>query len=185
MSHGPSRSRTLLAAAGRGAVAGLVGVAVMTAAEKAEQAVTSRPDSYVPARTLLALLGRRTSEADQPWLWNHAMHWGTGAAVGALRGVWSSVGLRGPRADLTHTVVRLAVDQTLENTTGVGRPAAHLAAARAGLGHRAQGDLLVRHWGGGGPHDRAVAALHARHDQPLTVRAPCAGDAARLQLLDR
>jgi hypothetical protein len=42
--------------------------------------------------------------------------------LGALRGVWAAVGLRGPRADLAHTVVRLAFDQTLENATGVGAP---------------------------------------------------------------
>ena len=47
-------------AAVRGAVAGLVGVAVMTAGEKVEQAVTGRPNSYVPGRTLTALTtGRR------------------------------------------------------------------------------------------------------------------------------
>jgi hypothetical protein len=116
------RGRALLPAAGRGALAGLAGVAVMTAVEKAEQAVTHRPDSYVPGRTLLTLLGRHPSDADRPTAWNHAMHWGTGAALGALRGVWAAVGLRGIQASLAHTVVRLATDQTLENATGVGAP---------------------------------------------------------------
>ena len=32
------------------------------------------------------------------------------------------MGLRGPRADLAHTVVRLAFDQTVENATGAGAP---------------------------------------------------------------
>src|SRR4051812_384383 len=41
-------------AALRGAVAGLAGVAVMTAGEELEQRFTHRPDSYVPARTLTA-----------------------------------------------------------------------------------------------------------------------------------
>ena len=50
------------------------------------------------------------------------MHFGTAAGVGALRRVWATVGLRGPRANVAHTVVRLAVDQTLENVTGVGAP---------------------------------------------------------------
>jgi len=50
------------------------------------------------------------------------MHWGTGAAVGALRGIWSASGLRGWRASAWHTSVRLATDQTLENATGVGAP---------------------------------------------------------------
>jgi hypothetical protein len=117
-----SRPRTLLPAAGRGALAGLIGVAAMTAGEKLEQRVTGRPNSYVPGRTLMTLLGQHPSDREQPLLWNHAMHWGTGALLGALRGVWAEVGLRGPRAHLAHTVVRLATDQTLENATGAGAP---------------------------------------------------------------
>jgi hypothetical protein len=120
--HG--RGPALVSAAGRGVVAGLVGVAAMTTAEKLEQALTRRPDSYVPARTLLTLLGRRPSDRDQPLVANHAMHWATGATLGALRGLWAAVGIRGAQANLTHTVVRLAFDQTLENTTGVGAPPA-------------------------------------------------------------
>lgn len=117
-----SRGRTLLKAAGQGALAGLAGVAVMTAGEKAEQALTRRPNSYVPARTLLSLLGRHPAPDAQPPVWNHAMHWGTGAVLGALRGIWSATGIRGPMANTTFTVVRLATDQTLENATGVGAP---------------------------------------------------------------
>jgi hypothetical protein len=117
-----SRPRALLPAVARGTAAGLLGVAAMTAVEKLEQALTGRPDSYVPARTLLTLLGRPPGEFQRPLVWNHAMHWGTGAALGALRGLWSAVGLRGPRAHLAHTVVRLATDQTLENAAGTGAP---------------------------------------------------------------
>lgn len=110
-------------AALRGALAGLAGVAVMTLGEKAEQAVTGRPDSYVPARTLTALTtGRRLPGAARPPVRNHLMHWGTGAAVGALRGVWAASGLWGWRASVWHACIRLAVDQTLENATGVGAP---------------------------------------------------------------
>jgi hypothetical protein len=50
------------------------------------------------------------------------MHWSTGALLGALRGVWSAIGLRGPLASTWHTAVRLAFDQTVENVTGVGAP---------------------------------------------------------------
>ena len=117
-----SRGRELARGAVLGVGAGLVGVAAMTAGEKLEQAVTHRPDSYVPGRTLLTLLGRHAGDAGRPVVWNHAMHWGTGAALGALRGVWAAIGLRGPRAHVAHTVVRLAFDQTLENSTGCGAP---------------------------------------------------------------
>lgn len=103
-------------------VAGLAGVAVMTAAEKIEQAVTRRPDSLVPGRTAERLLGLApAAEADvRRRMW--AMHVGTAVGVGALRGVMSFAGLRGPWASAMFTVVRLTVDQTLENWTGIGAP---------------------------------------------------------------
>jgi hypothetical protein len=117
-----SRGTQLGRAALVGATCGLIGVAVMTAGEKAEQAVTKRPNSYVPARALLTLTGHRPGDETHPAAWNHAMHWGTGALLGALRGLWAVVGIRGPLANVKHAVVRIAFDQTVENTTGVGAP---------------------------------------------------------------
>ena len=117
---GMGRGRGLARAAVVGAGAGLVGVAAMTAGEKLEQALTRRPNSYVPARALLTLLGRPAGDAERPAAWNHAMHWGTGALLGALRGVWSVTGLRGPVVNAWHTAARLAFDQTVENVTGAG-----------------------------------------------------------------
>ena len=118
------RAAQLRAATARGALAGLAGVAAMTAAEKVEQAITGRPNSYVPARALLSLLRRSPGDDVHPPIWNHVMHWGTGALLGALRGVWSATGIRGTEATVTHTVVRLAFDQTVENATRVGAPPA-------------------------------------------------------------
>jgi hypothetical protein len=117
-----ARTKVLAVAALKGALSGLVGVAAMTAAGQLEIPLQGRQRSYVPARTLRALAGLRTSDADRPVVWNHLMHWGTGAVVGALRGVWAVTGIRGPVANVHHTAVRLAVDQTLENGTGVGAP---------------------------------------------------------------
>ena len=117
-----SRGQVLLAAAARGAICGLAGVAVMTAGEKVEQVLTKRPNSYIPARTLLTLLGQRPDDAQKPLVWNHVMHWGTGALLGSVRGIWAVTGIRGPLANTKHTVVRLAFDQTLENATGAGAP---------------------------------------------------------------
>lgn len=117
-----SRPGVLLRAAGIGAAAGVVGAGAMVVGEKAEQALSHRPDSYVPARALLTLLGRHPGDDERPTGWNSLMHYGTGAALGALRGIWSVTGIRGAHANAWHTVVRLAVDQTVENTTGVGAP---------------------------------------------------------------
>ncbi len=122
MTTTPSRPALLASATARGALAGLVGVAAMTAGEKVEQALTHRPSSYVPGRALRTLARRPVRQDQQPVLWNHAMHWGTGALVGTLAGVWAALGLRGPRARVAHTAVRLAFDQTVENATGVGAP---------------------------------------------------------------
>lgn len=117
-----TRGRVLAIAALKGAVSGLAGVAAMSVAGQLEIAADQRSRSYVPARTLRTLLRRPESDAQQSVVWNHVMHWGTGAVVGALRGVWAVTGIRGPVANLHHTAVRLAVDQTLENGTGVGAP---------------------------------------------------------------
>lgn len=116
------RGRELLRGAALGGAAGLVGAAAMTAGEKLEQVITHRPNSYVPARALLTLLGRPPGEGVRPVLWNHLMHWGTAATLGVLRGVWSVTGIRGTVANVGHTVTRLAFDQTVENVTGVGAP---------------------------------------------------------------
>jgi hypothetical protein len=103
-------------------LAGMTGVAVMTAAEKLEQVVTGRPDSLVPGRGAERLLGlapaSRSGVRRRMW----AMHVGMAAGVGALRGVMAFAGLRGPWASLMFTVVRLTADQTVENWTGVGAP---------------------------------------------------------------
>ncbi len=112
---------TYLRAAGLGLLAGAGGAVVMTVGEKLEQRLTGRPDSYVPARTLGHLLGLADADADRRGR-NLAMHFGQAALVGALRGVWAAANLRGPRAALLFTPLRLSSDQTLENATGVGAP---------------------------------------------------------------
>ena len=103
------------------AAAGIAGVAVMTVAEKAEQLLTKRPNSYVPAHTLSHVLGLDRPDDDR-WGRNMAMHYGNGILLGALRGVMAAANLRGVQAALMLTPVRLTWDQTLENVTGVGAP---------------------------------------------------------------
>ncbi len=109
-------------AAMRGLVAGVVGVAAMTAAEKVEQRLTGRPDSYVPAHTLERLL-RAPAKPDSERLWlNWAMHWGQGILLGALCGLMAERGVRGPVGSFLFMNLRVLNDQTLENATGVGAP---------------------------------------------------------------
>lgn len=107
---------------GAGMLAGAAGVVAMTLAEKAEQAVTGRPNSYVPAHTLERLLGLPTRpDSERLWL-NWTMHYGQGVVLGALRGIMARRGLRGPVGSFMFMNARLLNDQTLENATGVGAP---------------------------------------------------------------
>jgi hypothetical protein len=106
----------------QGLLAGTTGVLAMTLGEKAEQRLTGRPDSHVPARTLERLTGTREYPGRQSVLLNLVMHVGQGALLGVLRSVMSHAGLRGPWSSAKFAVVRLTNDQILENAAGVGAP---------------------------------------------------------------
>ncbi|MFF9090752.1 hypothetical protein ACF1BE_31070 [Streptomyces sp. NPDC014991] len=106
----------------QGFLAGAAGVAVMTLGEKAEQRLTGRPSSYVPARTLERVAGMPERPGRRPLSVNWAMHYGQGALLGVLRSVMAHAGLRGPWSSAKFTVIRLTSDQILENATGVGAP---------------------------------------------------------------
>jgi hypothetical protein len=114
--------RRVRAGVWKGMLAGAGGVAVMTLGEKLEQAVTKRPNSYMPAHTLERVLGLRQKPDSERGALNMAMHVGQAILLGAWRGVMAEGGLRGPRASAMFTVIRLANDQTLENVTGQGAP---------------------------------------------------------------
>lgn len=94
----------------------------MTVAEKVEQYFTKRPNSDVPGKTLARLINSKPQTGEELWRINMAMHYGQGAAAAVIRGVASFYGLRGPFVDFMFTGVRLFIDQTLENWTGVGAP---------------------------------------------------------------
>jgi hypothetical protein len=114
--------RRVRAGVWKGMLAGAGGVAVMTLGEKLEQAITKRPDSFMPAHTLERVLGLRQKPDRQRGALNLGMHVGQGILLGAWRGVMAEAGLRGPLASAMFTVIRLANDQTLENVTGQGAP---------------------------------------------------------------
>ena len=111
-----------IAAAVRGLAAGVAGVAAMTLAEKLEQALTGRPNSYVPAHTLERLLRRPHGPDDERLGMNWAMHWGQGIVLGAVRGLMAERGFRGPVGSFLFMNLRLLNDQTFENATGTGAP---------------------------------------------------------------
>lgn len=105
----------------QGLLAGLAGAAVMTIGEKIEQRFTGRPDSHVPGRVLVRLLGLPEHSASRRVV-NLGMHFGQAAVAGVVRSLMANAGMRGPVASGMFTVVRLSNDQILENATGVGAP---------------------------------------------------------------
>jgi hypothetical protein len=156
----------------QGMVAGVAGAAVMTAAEKLEQRLSGRPDSYVPARVLQRLAGMQEQPGRQPRPVNLTMHYGQGALLGILRSIMANVGLRGVWASMMFSVVRLTNDQILENATGVGAPPQTWPRAELaidllhktiyGLATGAVADALAAR-GGLGPGQRHAAKLPGRH----------------------
>jgi hypothetical protein len=105
-----------------GVVAGLAGTTVMTLAEKTEQALTGRPNSYIPAHTTERTLGLKTKpDKDRQWM-SWAAHWSLGVLPAALRGVMAEGGMRGPLANTMFWVTRLTTDETMEVVSGVGKP---------------------------------------------------------------
>ena len=93
----------------------------MTVGEKIEQAITKRPNSLVPGKTIASLLGLSKAYYNaHPDLINHGMHWGQGAVAATARGLMSYFGIVGPFGSFMFMGLRLFVDQTLENWTGVG-----------------------------------------------------------------
>jgi hypothetical protein len=105
-----------------GLLAGAAGVAAMTVAEKLEQTVTKRPNSFVPAHTLEHLMRLPYKSDDERLGLNWTMHWGQGIALGAVRAFMAYHGVRGPVGSFIFMNLRLINDQTLESATGVGAP---------------------------------------------------------------
>lgn len=106
----------------RGLLAGAAGVAAMTLAEKVEQRVTGRPNSFVPAHTLRRILGLPARPDRERIGLNWTMHWGQGIALGPLRMLMAERGMRGSVASFLFLNIRLINDQALENLTGAGAP---------------------------------------------------------------
>jgi len=90
----------------------------MTLGQKVEQFFTNRPSSYVPGKTLARLIG--ASFDDKPDTLNLTFHWGQGIVAAGIRGAMAFSGIVGPFGSFMFTGVRLLIDQTLENWTGVG-----------------------------------------------------------------
>ncbi|ERF77217.1 hypothetical protein EPUS_05786 [Endocarpon pusillum Z07020] len=96
--------------------AGAVGATIMTLSNKLEQAVTYRPNSYVPGHTTGALLNIPRDR--HPDVLNQVHHYGMGIVTGPIRALMAYYGVIGPFASFLFTGLRIAADQVVENAAG-------------------------------------------------------------------
>lgn len=99
----------------RGAVAGLLGTAVMTTSQYIELSLTKRPMSTVPGQVAAKLLSR----PDEVESLSTPTHWAHGIALGALRGALSGMGLRGLKGWITFFAILWTGDVVLYRVLGI------------------------------------------------------------------
>jgi hypothetical protein len=103
----------------KGALAGLIGTAAMTAAQTAEMRVTGREPSLVPGRVASKLLRLKPEDDEALSRISIGMHWAHGMTMGAVRGLIGGAGLRGPGAAAAHFAMMWSGDIMLYKALGV------------------------------------------------------------------
>ncbi|MBA3328773.1 MAG: hypothetical protein H0T43_10780 [Solirubrobacterales bacterium] len=103
----------------KGALAGLIGTAAMTAAQTAEMRVTGRRASMVPGHVASKLLGLKPEDDDALARISIRMHWAHGMTQGTIRAAIGRAGLRGPAAAATHFALMWTSDAVLYKGLGI------------------------------------------------------------------
>ena len=103
----------------KGALAGLIGTAAMTAAQMAEMRLTGREPSLVPGRVASKLLGLEPKGDAALSRISIGMHWAHGITIGTLRALLARTGLRGPGAAAAHFALMWSGDVMLYKTLGI------------------------------------------------------------------
>lgn len=103
----------------KGALAGLIGTAAMTAAQTAEMRMTGRRPSLVPGQVASKLLRLEPEGDDAMSRISIRMHWAHGMTMGAIRGLIGQGGLQGGHAAATHFALMWSGDTMLYKTLGI------------------------------------------------------------------
>jgi hypothetical protein len=90
------------AAIGKGIVAGLAGTAAITLSQMVEMKLTGRPKSEAPAEVANKALGVQPVNQEKKEELSTKIHWGYGAAWGAVRGILKEAGMPAWAATATH-----------------------------------------------------------------------------------
>ena len=103
----------------KGASAGLIGVAAMTAAQAAEMRITGRRASMVPGHVASKLFGLHPKDDEALAKISIRMHWAHGMTQGLLRAAIGRLGLRGPAAAGAHLALMWPGDAILYKVLGI------------------------------------------------------------------
>ena len=103
----------------RGALAGLAGTAVMTAAQAVEMRATGRPPSMVPGQVASRLLRIEPAGDAQLAQMSTGMHWAHGISQGFLRAGVGALGLTGLAAAGAHFALMWTSDAALYKALGI------------------------------------------------------------------
>ncbi len=103
----------------KGALAGLIGTAAMTAAQTAEMRMTGRRPSLVPGQVASKLLRLEPEGDDAMSRISIRMHWAHGMTMGAIRGLIGQGGLQGAPAAATHFALMWSGDVMLYKACGI------------------------------------------------------------------
>lgn len=154
------------AALRRGAVAGLVGTAVMTLTESVEAKLTGRPPSTVPGQVGTVLLGGDGNDSARVKALNPWVHWGHGIAMGAVRGLLGSRVEGAAAANATHFAGLWSGDAMLYSALGVAPPPWEWSPQELAtdLGHKGVYALVT------GATYEALASRAARGTAPVVAK---------------
>lgn len=150
----PRTLRDAAAAAGVGALAGVLGTAAMTISSTLEAKARGRGPSTTPATAVENTLGVEPRSEEHEKRLNNLAHWGYGASLGALRGLLAAAELSGPAAAGAHLGLVYGMEQAAPPATGLSSPA------------------WTCRWGGARHRPGAPSGLHRCHQRGLRVAGP-------------
>jgi hypothetical protein len=94
----------------------------MTVSSAVEAKLRGRPASSAPARAAGKVLGVEPAGEEETRRFSAFVHWGYGAAWGALRGVLGTLGLPGPAASAAHRAAVWGAEQVALPALDVSPP---------------------------------------------------------------
>lgn len=115
-------SGDVASAVGKGLASGMVGTAVLTAAQMIEMKLSGREPSSAPADAVEKVLDLEPKSEEAEQRLAQLTHWAYGSGLGATRGLLSAAGLKGPAATLVHFGIVWGAALTMLPALGIAPP---------------------------------------------------------------